>query len=144
MYVFECEDTPDGIFTAIYDAYASRLGHENIRLSCQNDSAHELFCTSRTIFTDVHKSQAVRRTLQEHFSPADYTILCEAALSIDSLPNLPIDKAEAIYKTVVLGLLHAPKETELARHAAEPHVCKVFALSRHTYGDDERFLQKKS
>ena len=144
MYVFQCEDAPDGIWTAIYDAYSSRLGHENIRLSCQNDTTRELFCTSRTIFTDPRKSRAIRHTLQKHFSPADYTTLCEAALSVDAFPDLPIDKAEAIYKTVVLGLLHTPEETELARHAAEPHVCKVFALSRRTRTETYRLLASLS
>ena len=30
MYVFVCEDNIDGIFTAIYDAWASHFGHKNI------------------------------------------------------------------------------------------------------------------
>ena len=27
-----CEDSPEGIFTAIYDAYALREGHEHIHI----------------------------------------------------------------------------------------------------------------
>ena len=29
MVVFVCEDSPEGIFTGVYDAWNSRLGHEN-------------------------------------------------------------------------------------------------------------------
>ena len=32
MYVFLCEDSPEGIFTGVYDAWESRLGHNNISL----------------------------------------------------------------------------------------------------------------
>ena len=32
MILFVCEDCIDGIFTAVYDAWASRLGHDNVGL----------------------------------------------------------------------------------------------------------------
>lgn len=32
MYVFLCEDSPEGIFTGVYNAWESRLGHNNISL----------------------------------------------------------------------------------------------------------------
>ena len=32
MYIFLCENSLEGIFTGIYDACASRLGHKNIRI----------------------------------------------------------------------------------------------------------------
>ena len=35
MVVFVCEDSPEGIFTGVYDAWNSRLGHENVRLEVQ-------------------------------------------------------------------------------------------------------------
>ena len=30
--VFQCEDSTDGIFTGIYDAWDSRVGHRNVKL----------------------------------------------------------------------------------------------------------------
>lgn len=32
MRVYRCEDTPEGIFTAVYDAGKSAYGHDHIRL----------------------------------------------------------------------------------------------------------------
>ena len=32
MQIFLCEDSVDGIFTGVYDAWASGLGHDNVRL----------------------------------------------------------------------------------------------------------------
>ena len=33
MYIFLCEDSIDGIFTGVYDAWASRYGHQNVALT---------------------------------------------------------------------------------------------------------------
>ena len=43
MYVFICEDSLEGIFTGVYDACASRLGHRNIRLATGEPENYELF-----------------------------------------------------------------------------------------------------
>ena len=32
MVIFECEDSPEGIFTGIYDAWDSRVGHDHAAL----------------------------------------------------------------------------------------------------------------
>ena len=47
MTVFECEDSSDGIFTGIYDAWASRLGHANVWLQLQGMHTLELFTQYR-------------------------------------------------------------------------------------------------
>ena len=44
MYIFICEDSIDGIFTGVYDAWASRLGHENIALMAYEPENYMLFC----------------------------------------------------------------------------------------------------
>ncbi len=43
MYVFQCEDSIDGILTGIYDAWASRYGHKNIQLSSDQSGTLTLF-----------------------------------------------------------------------------------------------------
>ena len=42
MYVFICEDSLEGIFTGVYDACASRLGHRNIRLATGEPENYEI------------------------------------------------------------------------------------------------------
>ena len=45
MYVFLCEDSPEGIFTGVYDAWESRLGHNNISLQIHTgEENYDLFC----------------------------------------------------------------------------------------------------
>ena len=47
MYVFICEDSLEGIFTGVYDACASRLGHRNIRLATGEPENYELRLSRR-------------------------------------------------------------------------------------------------
>ena len=139
MYVFECEDSLEGIFTGIYEAYNSKLGHNNIRLCSAPDDNLELFCKYRTITPDSAKSQKVSHTLLERFGEDGYTMLCEAALSHTATP-LSIDKAEAVYKTVVLGLHQGDNAAQILEHLSEPHVCQVFTLSRSTGNEAHHLL----
>ena len=52
MVVFVCEDSPEGIFTGVYDAWNSRLGHENVRLEVQGEYNYSLFSEYREVAVD--------------------------------------------------------------------------------------------
>ncbi len=64
MYIFICEDSIDGIFTGVYDAWASGYGHTNISLTTKIPENYSLFCEYITVETDYAKSAKVARTLQ--------------------------------------------------------------------------------
>lgn len=55
MIVFTCYDTFDDMMTCIYDAWAARLGHSNIRLQTEPLGNLELFCEYRHIDADREK-----------------------------------------------------------------------------------------
>ena len=61
MVVFVCEDSPEGIFTGVYDAWNSRLGHENVRLEVQGEYNYSLFSEYREVAVDrlKHRSRAL-------------------------------------------------------------------------------------
>ena len=52
MTIFLCDDTMEGIFTAVYDAWASRLGHANVKLQVRGGTM-ELFADYRETETDA-------------------------------------------------------------------------------------------
>ena len=60
MVVFVCEDSPEGIFTGVYDAWNSRLGHENVRLEVQGEYNYSLFSEYREVAVDRLKAQKGR------------------------------------------------------------------------------------
>ena len=64
MVVFVCEDSPEGIFTGVYDAWSSRLGHENVRLEVQGEYNYSLFSEYREVAVDQLKAQNAALTAQ--------------------------------------------------------------------------------
>lgn len=49
MVVFTCKDRFDDMMTCIYEAWASHLGHNNIKLRTEPLGTMELFCEYRHV-----------------------------------------------------------------------------------------------
>ena len=84
MYVFVCHDDPDSIFTAIYDAWASRLGHKNIRILAKEPENYELFCEYIHVTTDAEKSRKVADTIRRRLGAAASPVLFQAIMADES------------------------------------------------------------
>lgn len=121
--VLLCEDSLEGIFTGIYEAYALKKPHDGISLQITGEGDMLLFSTYRTVPPDSVKTEKVIRTLRSRFGDKDYFALCLAAAS--ALP----DKAQAIYKTVVWGLSGRCRGSILD-HLADDNVRRTLELSR--------------
>ena len=61
--IFLCEDSPDGIFTGVYDAWAAKVPHELVELRTARPENLEFFCDYHTSARDEEKAQKVRRTM---------------------------------------------------------------------------------
>ena len=72
MYVFICEDSLEGIFTGVYDACASRLGHRNIRLATGEPENYELFSEYIHVAPSADKTGKVIRTITSRFGMQFY------------------------------------------------------------------------
>ncbi|MCI9531899.1 MAG: DNA metabolism protein [Lachnospiraceae bacterium] len=131
MYIFICEDSIDGIFTGIYDAWASGYGHENVALTAYEPENYMLFCEYIRVQTDFGKSGKVARTLRRHLGEETYGELCQAALAFENSRSRrhSMDKADAIYKTVVLALSRKDG-SKILQCLGEPCVSRTFRLSR--------------
>ena len=68
MIVYTCEDTFEAMMTCIYDAWASKEGHQNIRLKTEPLGTMELFCEYRTVTSDPVKARKVVRPIQQKIS----------------------------------------------------------------------------
>lgn len=137
MYVFVCEDSPEGIFTGVYDACASRLGHKNIRLTTGEPENYELFSEYRTVTPSVEKTAKVVRTLNERFGREFYEAIYQTAMARESsdkpgVSHKPaMDKADAIYRTILLAL-SCNDGNRVLLALGEPCVMRVFELCRAT------------
>lgn len=138
MVIFQCEDNVDGIYTGIYDAWASRLGHANVGLRICGQMNLELFAEYRSVQTDPEKAEKVARSIRRKMGMDAYRTIYQAALSKAE------DKADRIYRVVIRGMSAAvtPKEAQnLIWNLQDPNVCRIFELSRKTGNEAHRYLQ---
>lgn len=120
-----CEDSLEGIFTGIYDAYALREGHEHLHLQIGEEENLRLFAAYVHIVPDPVKTEKVARTLQTRLGEHVYHSLCRAAASCYP------DKGEAVYQTVV-DALTAGSGRRVMENVRNPHVARCFELARFT------------
>lgn len=132
MHIFICENSIDGIFSGIYRAYESRLGHNNIQLTTSDVmQTYDLFCEYQEIPVDPQHSQKVSRTLRNRLGFETYSDICQAINAHETVREQQknMNKAEAVYKTIVLAL--AMKDSsKILNNLGNPYVSRVFQLSR--------------
>ena len=98
MVTLICEDSAEGIFTAIYEAYERKLSIEHVKLHVGEVYEPALFTTYQKVLPNEEKAEKVIRTLQKKFPQEDYLSLCYALSSPDKR------KADAVFHTIVWGL----------------------------------------
>lgn len=122
MIVYQCEDSLEGIFTAIYNAYEDKRNHEETVISLTDELF--LFAEYIAVQTDTEKAVKVMRTLARKFGEEDYLWLCYALTASDT------DKAHAVYRTVVDGLRRKVSQGHLFDNLACDAVNRAFSLGR--------------
>lgn len=142
MHILICENSIDGIFSGIYHAYERRYGHKNTQLSTSEGiDTYQLFCEYEDIPPDAAISQKVANTLISRMGTEVYYEICQAISAYESPREQKkyINKAEAVYKTVVLGLSisHGSKVLD---YLGNPYVNRVFQLSRSTFNEAHHML----
>lgn len=120
-YVYQCEDTLEGIFTAIYRIYEDKHHAFETRISLVEENL--LFAEYIRVKTDKERAIKVMRTCQQKFGEKDYFGLCMALSTGD------LEKAQAVYKTIAYGLEIKPAQGHLFDHLTDDYVLKTFKLS---------------
>ncbi len=138
MVLFQCEDSVDGIFTGVYDAWDSRIGHLGVGLRVKTKMNLELFAEYREVETDAEKAAKVARSIRDKMGEDAYRTICQAALSADP------DKADCIYRVVVRGMSRSVTRREARNviwNLQNKDVCRVFELSRTVGNEAHRYYQ---
>lgn len=140
MYVFTCEDSLEGIFSGVYDACASRLGHRNIRLSTGDVNNYELFSQYISVIPSEEKTRKVIHTLIKRFGRQFYESIYQAAMSGEERAKNKMDKSDAIYRTILLALACNDGQKVLLS-LGEPCVYRIFELCRMTSREAGNLMQ---
>lgn len=100
MTVFTCSDSLEAMLTCIYDAWYSRLGHDNVRLEIEPIEQLNMFDTYVHVEADERKAMAVADAVNMKISPTFYgeIVYCLGAYERDVL--------DTVYRVLVLGFKH--------------------------------------
>ncbi|MDD6170230.1 MAG: TIGR03915 family putative DNA repair protein [Lachnospiraceae bacterium] len=142
MYVFLCEDNIDGIFTAIYDAWASHFGHKNIYILSKEPQNYELFCEYISVKTNMEKSQKVSNTIKTRCGHEVWIFLCQAAMAYEkqtTFDTSSLSKADALYRTLLYAF-SMEKPEHIIDCLQNPYVLYLFELSRSVSNEAHHLL----
>ena len=131
--VYQCEDTVDGILSAIYDAGISGYGHEYIRIEPQSPG----YTTNRTLFseyitvqTDSGKKDSVIKAVRSKISWKAYAFMMNALASDFS------DRGDVVYRFVAYGFTMGKQVCEALQL---PCVKRIFAINRAVQNEAHYF-----
>lgn len=135
QHIYVCENSIDGIFTAIYQAWASRNGHANNKIETKCETGNytniELFSKYISVETDYSISMKVAKSIKTKISEDAYHMICSVALS-----NYQ-EKADLIYRFLILGFAMGAK---VVQHLGNEVVGKMFQLSRKVNNEVHNLL----
>lgn len=124
-YYLICEDSLEGIFSGIYQAYLLKEPHEQIHIQIGEEENLRLFAVYRKCPVNEEWARKVARTIGNRLGSETYLAICRALASPEP------DKGEAVYKTVVTGL-RMSRGKNVMDNLKEPYVHRVFELARFT------------
>lgn len=132
--MLRCEDSLDGIFTAIYDAFV----YKNQMERPYTDSIHiavgegnlTLFATELQVSKDSIKVSKTVQTIQNRLGYSVYTTLLEALCHYDE------DRASIVlgYLVRAFGCGHS-----IEGHLSDPYVMRVMELARKVNNERDKF-----
>ena len=132
MTVFTCADDFSSMMTCIYDAWASGLGHRNIRLMTEPLYETELFLNYRHVDADEEKTRKVIRSIQCKISYEVFRMVFRSSLSLME------NKLDCIYRFLLLGFHYGSSVTGRLQ---EPAVARLFAIERKVLNEAHLFRE---
>lgn len=131
--VYLCEDSIEGIFSAIYRAYEDKNGHRNNEIQVQREGWNrQFFCEYVTVDTDFERAVKVARTVRRDISNQAYEFLLKVAASYRE------EKADAMYRFMIEGL-HMGRRA--LQHLTAPHMQTLCDIERNVNNEINHFIE---
>ena len=133
--ILQCEDSLEGILTAIYDAFVEKNKmteyHDgDISIAIGENHTLSLFARQMEVTTDLNKAQKTLASIQNKISYLAYKIVLSALCHYD------MDRANVVLGFLTKGFPMGPKVLEAM---ADPYVMRVMELSRKVDNESHLF-----
>ena len=133
-HILICEDSDEGILSAIYSAYEWKLDHEHTIIQIGEEENLRLFASYNKVTTEPIKAQKVLRTVRKRFGENAYRVVCGALASVDA------KRGQAVYQMIVFGL-KGKYRGDLTDCIYHDGVAKAVALSMTVWHEVHRFYE---
>ena len=133
--IYQCENTVNGILSAVYDAGISGYGHRYIRIQPLRDEQMqtlELFSEYISVETSEEKAESVVRAVRAKISEKAYSFMMYAAASDYE------DRGDAIYQFVTYGFSMG---ASVCNALQIPCVKRIFEI-RRAVGNEAHYLRE--
>lgn len=132
MVIFLCNDDFDSILCGVYDAWMSRLGHDNVKLQIHGAYNMELFAEYRDVEDSAQKAGKVTQSVIKKISKEAYGWIYKASLSCEE------GKADMIYRFLIYGFHVGKSVTE---HLQNPAVHEIFRINRNIINESHHMKE---
>ncbi|MBE5938716.1 MAG: DNA metabolism protein [Lachnospiraceae bacterium] len=95
--VYLCDDSPEGILSAVYDAWTSRYGHSHNFIQIAGEYNYSFFCEYVRVETDIKKAYNIADAIKRKISSDFYHLITVCLASYDR------SRADDIYRLIILG-----------------------------------------
>lgn len=130
--VIRCEDSPQGIFSAIYTAYEKKLNPNITRIELLPGEDYRLFTEYFTVESDLEKAKKVQNTINQRFGGITaHGIWC-------GIYSKDREKADIIYHTIARGLAKKYRG-ELIDYLQDPYIMKLSKLKNNVSKEAHHF-----
>lgn len=130
--ILVCEDSPEGILTAVYRAYEWKLKPEHTRIQVGAADLC-LFAAYREVTADAGVAGKVANTVKRRFGQDAWEDIY-FALAAEAK-----EKGQAVYRTIAAGLSGRIRG-KLMGGLADDDIRRTFELSRHVHSEAHRML----
>ncbi len=130
--ILVCNQSNEGIFSAVYEAYERHLSYANTRIQINDEEEPQLFSKYIQVTADREKASKVAGTVIRRFGMESYKLMLEALASTD--PR----RAQYVYGSISFGLEEAYKGN-LMDCIYQDDIAGVVALSNTTWYELHHF-----
>lgn len=134
-HIYICENTTSGIFTAIYEAWASNYGHANNEIVVKEPENLEFFTEHIVMKTDLEKANKVARSIQKKISREAYIMVYNSTLSKNER------KADIIYRFLIIGFAMGKSVLQHMSNDAVMGIVKMDQNVKNEFFHYEGFLR---
>lgn len=133
-YVLVCEDSIDGIFTAVYHGWKLDASGAQVELCMETDGQTELFSRYLVIEADPEKASKVAGTIQRRLGQEVYEQLCYAACSEDA------QKGTCIYHALKEAFAGGKANPGVLENLRNPYILKISRIQLAVWHEMHRFM----